>query len=114
MPTWEEIVTMPAGRELDCLVAQHVLGQDGYYPGRYSTELALAWDVLKRACERYGRCDRFLDALARQARTPEGYQPVGLWALAALRDRFPAAVCRAALLATIDEPTPTPEENVHA
>jgi len=63
--TREQILSMPAGRELDSLVAQHVMGwevigaklnKDGYIAYsvdfKPSSDIAAAWKVVKKMHER--------------------------------------------------------------
>lgn len=137
--TRDDVLALSAGRELDRLVAQRVMGHvwrrynspvgpvrylaapddrdnwsdaDGSepegddpwrYPPCYSTSIAAAWEVFRHCCGwRFSKRSFFLTLLEDQSRLPDGALPRGLFVLAALRDRFPEAVCKAALLAVLD------------
>ena len=122
--TRDEILSMPAGLEMNAIVATHVMGapeiiwekwRDGerypvirYCPGddvfhpvpSYSTDIAAAWQVMERL-----RCDWSEIHLT--------YTPRGWYVLLAdsftgkkvtetgRQDSAPFAICRAALLATL-------------
>lgn len=63
----------------------------------YSTDIGDAWDVHLVMCDqRFSKRLRYIAALHEQSRSKEGL-PDGLHALIVLRDRFPEAICRAAL-----------------
>jgi hypothetical protein len=67
---------------------------------RFSDDLVAAWTVHLTMCDRlFSTRIRYLDALREESRSPEGWLPDGLHALVVLRDRFPLAICRAALTA---------------
>jgi hypothetical protein len=102
--TRAEVLKMPAGCELDRAVARVMGDREEGDPRPYSTDIRPAWAVLGFACGRFNRRRLFLAALAEQARSKEGYRPEGLWVLAVLYDRFPEAVCKAALIAVLEDP----------
>ncbi|OWK34353.1 hypothetical protein [Fimbriiglobus ruber] len=68
----------------------------------YSTEIALAWKVHQVACGWIlSRRHAYLQAIQGQATFSDG-QMIAAWpdVLVVLRDRFPEAICRAAIRAT--------------
>ena len=109
-----DIDTMPAGREMDALVAEKVMRLEFFReptngelyilrgPGkvpRYSTSIATAWEVFLHICDsQFSIRERFFRDLILQASTKseEGWMPAGLWSLQILRHEFPLAICRAA------------------
>jgi hypothetical protein len=116
--TREHVKALPPGRVLDGLVAENVFdfrvvadpacrrgvamrdgnGSPTDLP-HYSSEIAAGWDVFCFMCGHlFSTRLHFLANLHLQARTPEGYLPVGMHALCAMRHRFPEAVCKAALV----------------
>jgi hypothetical protein len=111
--TREEILTAPAGRDIDALVAkafdlpltetvppgEQGEGQERLIP--YSTEIAFAWPIFLRMNDRlFSVRQRFYQALADLAWGRAGGSRV-LWpdVLTVLRHEFPECVCRAALIA---------------
>lgn len=65
-----------------------------------STDIAAAWSLFQHVMAKsFSTRMRFFSALTELARSPCGV-PQGLWALQVLKDEFPLAICRAALLAT--------------
>lgn len=121
--TRDEIMALPAGRELDALVFEHVighrkvfrhsdgtplcLGTDGSWcevnkcginnaAGRYSTDIRAAWEVVVELMKgrKYG------------AFVADGYDAGAKWLAgfgnnSATADNAPLAICRAALLSVI-------------
>ena len=100
--TRDEILNMPAGRELDRLVMEWVTEftvDDNFHIPAYSTDIAAAWDVkgkigfpISLVESMLGgdfSCELLIDADA--GKTVE-----------AIADTAPLAVCRAALLAVMD------------
>lgn len=65
----------------------------------YSTEIAAAWEVFHHVMRTwyFSQRDAFFDALRDEATLKDGAKPEGLWALQVLKDRFPEAICLAAL-----------------
>ena len=117
--TREEILNMPAGREMDALVAEKVMGADTkqYYRldgipwhkhdlPAYSTEIDAAWKVIKgleynwNLCRDVGKCGSDYETAGdmnyRFIYTAPGMPMEGITA-----DTAPLAICRAALLAVI-------------
>jgi len=90
----DEILEMPAGREMDALVAEMVMGQTEC-ARHYSTDIAAAWQVWEKM--KYGRFFEFCHELARIIGNgaPEAYVDF-LYGINA------ETICRAALLATVE------------
>jgi hypothetical protein len=66
----------------------------------YSTEIGAAWEVFLEIERRlFSTRDRFYGALALEARLKDGASPHGFWGLGVLKNRFPEAICLAALKA---------------
>ena len=129
-------MTLTAGRELDALIAEKVMGIEipcrciydcewlnqlpfdnldncqvcgRPYPFAYSTQIAAAWEVFQRIMDmRFSIRRKFFQFLLEEAgsRGPNGWHPAGIWVLQVLRQKFPEAICRAALKAVDDHPRP--------
>jgi hypothetical protein len=114
---------LQAGRELDALVAEKVMGikcgvclQDGQLEPitmdwreipHYFTDIAAAWEVHLEACSwLFSKRRQYLRALQEQARTENGELVAWPDVLVVLRDRMPEAICLAALEVSKDG-TPT-------
>jgi hypothetical protein len=104
----DEILNMPAGRELDALIAERVMGlkvdrrNDGtphyltWTP--YSTDMSAAWEIVrameeKREWFKLGNVIPNSDAIVYEASFGDAY---------ACEDTAPLAICRAALLAVME------------
>ena len=125
--TKDEILNMQAGREMDALIAEKVMGdnikrfiwkrygkpdaiQDPDYggPRYFSTDIAAAWGVVEKMGYNWslsrdvGRCGSDYetkgDMLYRFIYTAPGMPMEGVTA-----ETFPLAVCRAALLAKAEQ-----------
>jgi hypothetical protein len=105
-PTAAEVKAEPAGRRLDGWVLAHVYG--GRHPLAaepdawvgFSANVSDGWDVFRRCCDwPPSQRIRFVTNLELQAE----YPTMGLHFLVQLRDTFPLAVCRAALLTLAQE-----------
>ncbi|SDY98057.1 BC1872 family protein [Hymenobacter psychrophilus] len=128
--TREEIEQMPAGREMDGLIAHMVIGaqtqvieSDWRYdsqhmerrPDRpwehmpyYSTEIGAAWDVVERLDKTAQLCDvTRINGGATYLHHCEVWNTSGEPYHRATADTAPLAICRAALLATLPT-TPVP------
>jgi hypothetical protein len=97
--TREEILNMPAGREMDALIAERVFkttedddwGSDGLLS--FSTDIAAAWQVVEKLKPNYPLLDMYC---------------IGDWASSfgdgewgyGYAETAPLAICRAALIAT--------------
>jgi hypothetical protein len=103
--TRDEILNMPAGREMDVLIDQHFgqLQKDSspiYEMPHYSTDIAAAWEVIEKLCGETGA-----DVVKVCKRDPELLR--GDWScnfgrgFEAFADTAPLAICRAALLTTL-------------
>jgi hypothetical protein len=97
--THEEILNMPAGREMDALIAEKVMGVKlfCFCP---STDIAAAWQVVDYFAKKYG--DVCLEMVLVENETLTGQEwcvSLRLDADIALADTAPLAICRAALLA---------------
>lgn len=101
--TRAEMLTLPAGRELDRLVAEQMgWAIPSSMVPRYSTDITAAWEVVKVMCD-------WLPAWQRSKFSLQCCHPVGghLWecyfgvdrCVAGAADTAPLAICRAALLA---------------
>ncbi len=103
-PTRKQVLAEPAGPQLDGWVAELVLGfSPGMMVSPFSSQMGSAWLVFQTACEwLFSRRSLFLSLLEDQATTPSGSVPSGFHKLAVMRDRFPEAICRAALLAVLE------------
>jgi hypothetical protein len=108
----DAILTMPAGREMDALIAEKVMrlkmeGSHHYWMNgagavasipRYSTDIAAAWDVVEKLCDETG-CD-IVKVCKRDSELGRGY-----WSCIfgqgheSFGNTAPEAICRAALLA---------------
>lgn len=106
--------TMPAGRELDKLIAERVMGltvsgqgtdadpywiddhqdENGCWLGDYSTEIGWAWEVLERMRSHIGVNDDLWGAFVEQMNIAHDYTISDLLAHAS-----PVSICRAALAA---------------
>ena len=114
----DEILNMEAGRELDALVAEHVMKwkwEDGAGTGgpsswegatgefcvefEPSTDIAAAWEVV----ERVTAIPTTIREARRAANTKFAYQweDAGVWAMAA--QEAVLFICRAALLAVMED-----------
>jgi hypothetical protein len=114
----DEILNMSAGREMDALIAEWVIGGDVYlgadyyfsspynrgghrYIPHYSTDIAAAWEVaewlFKRGLTRITNGD---GDSCDVDHVPLGLVPVTRFADVSA-ETFPLAICRAALLATM-------------
>lgn len=109
--TRDEILAMPAGRDMDALVGEYVFGwEKGTFPvyepmkskhgdymvrpiSNYSTDISAAWDVVEKLKE----SSLWLDLNT----SPDGCQ-VGFADYFVFADTAPLAICRAALLAVAD------------
>jgi hypothetical protein len=111
--TKDEILNLPAGEEMDTLIAERVMGfsfnKYGHsftgkgHPGwhdlnklpNYSTDMAAAWEVVEQR-QKNGYCfDADGNALRRRIRFGVG-QEIGE------AETMPLAICRAALLAVME------------
>ena len=110
--TRDEILNMPAGREMDALVAKNVMKLefpvyefDGYKhqykPKPYSTNIAAAWEVVDKinSQESLYNFELSKDDKSWMCEwwSKETQEPI--WATA---DTAPLAICRAALLAVME------------
>lgn len=116
--TRDEILNMPAGREMDALIAERVmgrdvlLGSDWYFPSpygfgghksvpHYSTDIGNAWEVVDemQAARNYwaytGSLSSYCYAMFAGHQSQHEYR--------AEADKMPLAICRAALLAVMEE-----------
>jgi hypothetical protein len=95
--TRDEILNMPAGREMDVTIGYHVMdlvAPPEIYP-EYSTDIAAAWEVVEQM-QKNGYCfDADGNALRRRIRFGVG-QEIGE------AETMPLAICRAALLAFME------------
>jgi len=97
--TRDEILNMEAGREMDELITQKVISNDGFWHGikPYSTDISVAWQVVEKLCDETG-----CDVVKVCKRDPELLR--GEWSCnfgrgaEAFGDSAPLAICRAALL----------------
>lgn len=118
--TRERILLLPACRALDLLVAEKVMGQvwqggnpipnytgvGGCWPHPFSTSIEAAWEVVEKLDEKN------YQALVRRERSPQGsywracfFFPAGdgSWIGHAEADTAALAICRAALLTTLEK-----------
>jgi hypothetical protein len=102
--TRDEIMNMPAGREMDTLVAKHVIPGGIYTTGlpvpKFSTDISAAWQVFKNKKV----VDWFHDI---EPQDSEIIQIIGAAedsysGATIITDKAPLAICRAALLAFMD------------
>lgn len=118
----EEILNMPAGREMDALIGEYVFGwKKGTFPvyepmkskhgdyivrpiAQYSTDIAVAWEVVE-----WIQKNGYSFELTEHA-DPQGDYILQVWRRDMERDDFiaraetvPLAICRAALLAVVPE-----------
>lgn len=104
----ETIRAMPAGREMDALVAERVMGANprdvkivGYGPTpHYSTDIAAAMDVLCKARE--GEPLMITAGLMDGSDQYKGQYYCSILQVEAFGDTISHAICRAALLATLE------------
>jgi hypothetical protein len=118
--TRDEILTMPAGRSMDVLVAELVLGWRKIHPddddwvgmppgvkwaqdvSHHSTDIVAAWAVHRAMCERlFSERRRYLDCLTEVVRTRVKASVAWPDVLVFIE---PTDFCRAALLAGVAEP----------
>lgn len=93
--------TMPAGRELDAIVAEKVMGARRYYADEvmyahnphYSTDIAAAWEIYKEMMTR--NAERFIDRLTYFGNNKSRESMLN----DVLKTLSPFLICRAALLA---------------
>jgi hypothetical protein len=99
-----------AGRELDALVAEKVMGKAKPIPPQYSTDIATAWTVVERfdpeqwmwGILRLKQGDRVLYSVSLSRLDDDGYviSDAGRYE----SETAPLAICRAALAATGEQP----------
>lgn len=110
--TKDEIMNMPAGREMDALIGHHVMGlvgpSDIYW--EYSTNISAAWDVVEKIGEKKNTqlylCTNFSSEFGNQF-----YAEIFInWdgeaenvVTSATAETAPLAICRASLLAVMKE-----------
>lgn len=124
--TREEILAMPAGREMDALIAEkvfswHSIRFSDEYPDRcfgipagwhrpdkqaiiqrYSTDISAALEVVKEMQRRnYWFYCSVLSSFCRARFIPADYEPLNAEAIAEV-NQIPLAICRAALLAVME------------
>ena len=116
--TRNEILQMPAGREMDLLVAIRLMGEDAsllkvnredsYFENhlpRYSTDIAAAWEVVEK-----------MQSFDLEMEYPGEWRASAMlagsdWGQTISDQTAPLAICRAALLAVMEaEPSPEREE----
>jgi hypothetical protein len=101
--TRDEILNMPAGREMDVTIGYHVMdlgAPPGVYP-EYSTDIAAAWEVVEKAnvsCIQQAIGDT-PDELLWFACCGDASTACDTEAFA---ETAPLAICRAALLAVME------------
>lgn len=119
--TRDEILTMEAGAEMDALVATKVMGWiqastqssvwlTWYPPGEhskarlspppFSTDIAAAWEVVKRIIGTTKRCPQV--RWISEAMSHEWHCDME-WGAEAYAPTAPLAICRAALIAVMEE-----------
>jgi len=101
--TREEILKMEAGTDLDKTITHKVISDDGFWHGvkPYSTDIAAAWEVV----EKMRSISEFSFVWHRRPmaifdKVNEEDKDLGDWVGA---ETAPLAICRAALLATLDQ-----------
>lgn len=103
--TRDEILNMPAGREMDSLVAKYIMKvSDAREVFFFSTDIYVAWEVVKKIMSEYWfsintPCDSRsgmweVDFMSLRDKSPFNYISYG--------DTAPLAICRAALLAVME------------
>ena len=110
----DEILAMPAGRKLDAIVAEKVMGfeLDRYRPNnaidrvsnyshgikKYTTDISAAWDVMKKLQENF----IFIDLFS----TSDSYNVIINECDSVNAEEAPEAICKAALINTIGADNP--------
>jgi hypothetical protein len=109
--TRDEILNMPAGREMDVTIGYHVMdlvAPPGVYP-EYSTDIAAAWEVVEKISEQKNAqvyiCTNFSSEFGDTFyveiyKNWDGEQEQIL--TSATAETAPLAICRGALLAVIE------------
>jgi hypothetical protein len=106
MYTREEILALPAGRELDALVARTLFGLDGLhlmheFLPHYSTDIAAAFEVVEKRCETEGVKFGIDRDYSVKGKWNGGFNYGGGSYAAYASVSAPESICRAALLSLL-------------
>lgn len=99
--TRDDILAMPAGREMDVTVGYHVMDLHGppwIYP-KYSTDIAAAWEVLDTEAVREWMFE--MEPVGNGMLRIIGKAESSYSGATIIADTAPLAICRAALLAVL-------------
>lgn len=125
----EKVLKMPAGRNMDVLVAKIILEinvitdtnnfrfyfeNNGQYPGKapffdvpkYSTDISAAWDIVQKMCKKHFRYEvggNFMGLDHKYAAFDNEQWADKNPLFKAFAETTPLAICRAALLAVMEE-----------
>ena len=96
---------MPAGREMDALIAEKIFGltvDDNFYLPNYSTNIADAWIVIEKMKSKHFRISYKSAPFQKYDKEPLGWlcSMSGFEFIPEHAATAPLAICRAALLAT--------------
>jgi hypothetical protein len=103
--TKEEILAMEAGRELNYLVAKHIFNMDNtdYIP--YSENISAAWEVVEKIGQNKFKVEILRSSDGKYFATCKKVGSVSdkLFEVYAKADTAPEAICKAALLAVMED-----------
>ena len=103
--TREEILNMPAGREMDALIAKFVMKVDSPHDVcKFSTDIADAWTVVEKMKSKHFRIYYKSVPFHKDDKEPIGWMcsVSGFEFMPEHADTAPLAICRAALLAVME------------